>query len=192
MVCTPGSRANSGHFEITLHAMTRERCSPTSMDESIAAHSQYIRSYILHVGKLYFSLLADAGINVWQREEFHTTENIGALSPEDGGPLNWEVITGSGGLNLRQQPLASSRIISTIPGGVILDNLGCRETAGRAWCYVQQFGGGPVGHVDAAFLKPAVSPSGAVITGPDDSALRAGQGDFDATGAIPCAQYRRR
>jgi hypothetical protein len=93
---------------------------------------------------------------------------------------------------LRQQPLASSRIISTIPGGVILDNLGCRETAGRAWCYLQQFGGGPVGHVDAALLKPAVSPRGAVITGPDDSALRAGQGDFDATGAIPCAQYRRR
>ena len=26
--------------------------------------------------------------------------------------------------------------------------------------------------------------------GPDDSALRAGQGDFDATGSIPCAQQR--
>jgi hypothetical protein len=25
--------------------------------------------------------------------------------------------------------------------------------------------------------------------GPDTSALRAGQGDFDATGQIPCAQY---
>ena len=25
--------------------------------------------------------------------------------------------------------------------------------------------------------------------GPDDSALRAGQGEFDATGTIPCAQF---
>jgi hypothetical protein len=28
-----------------------------------------------------------------------------------------------------------------------------------------------------------------VATGPDNSAYRAGQGDFDATGQIPCAQY---
>jgi hypothetical protein len=34
-----------------------------------------------------------------------------------------------------------------------------------------------------------VSPDGSVATGPDNSAFRAGQGDFDATGQIPCAQY---
>ena len=34
----------------------------------------------------------------------------------------------------------------------------------------------------------ATSPDGSVATGPDDSALRAGQGNFDATGALPCAQ----
>jgi hypothetical protein len=49
-------------------------------------------------------------------------------------------------------------------------------------------GGGPRGYVSAEFLKPAVSPDGSVATGPDDSALRAGQGKFDATGNIPCAQ----
>jgi hypothetical protein len=43
--------------------------------------------------------------------------------------------------------------------------------------------------VAAEFLKPAVSPDGSVATGPDDSALRAGQGNLDATGNIPCAQY---
>ena len=59
---------------------------------------------------------------------------------------------------------------------------------GRVWCDVQQLGGGPRGYVVAEFLKPAVSPDGSVATGPDDSALRAGQGKFDATGNIPCAQ----
>jgi len=43
--------------------------------------------------------------------------------------------------------------------------------------------------VAAEFLKPAISPDGSAKTGPDDSALRAGQGKFDATGNIPCAQY---
>lgn len=37
-------------------------------------------------------------------------------------------------------------------------------------------------------MKPAVSPDGSVATGPDDSAVRAGQGQFDATGVIPCSQ----
>jgi len=42
--------------------------------------------------------------------------------------------------------------------------------------------------VFAEFLKPAASPDGNVATGPDDSALRAGEGKFDATGKLPCAQ----
>ena len=37
-------------------------------------------------------------------------------------------------------------------------------------------------------LKPAVSADGSIATGPDDSALRAGEGNFDATGNIPCSQ----
>jgi len=38
------------------------------------------------------------------------------------------------------------------------------------------------------FIKPAVGPDGAVPMGTDDSALRAGQGDFDANGTVKCAQ----
>jgi hypothetical protein len=53
---------------------------------------------------------------------------------------------------------------------------------------VQPFTGGPRGFASADYLTPAVSPNGAVMTGPDDSALRAGQGQFDATGTVPCAQ----
>jgi len=53
---------------------------------------------------------------------------------------------------------------------------------------VQEFGGGPRGWVAAAYLKPAVSPNGSAMYGIDDSSLRAGQGRFDATGTIRCAQ----
>ncbi|MGD8440761.1 MAG: hypothetical protein PVG53_09510, partial [Holophagae bacterium] len=53
---------------------------------------------------------------------------------------------------------------------------------------VQTLGGGPRGWSPVADLEPAVAPHGAVATGPDDSALRAGQGDFDATGPIQCAE----
>ena len=106
-------------------------------------------------------------------------------APEDGGPRNWEV---SRGLNLREQPSTTARIVTRYAPGTILDNLGCQLADGRVWCDVQQLGGGPRGYVSAELLKPAVSPDGSVATGPDDSALRAGQGKFDATGNVPCAQ----
>ncbi len=110
-------------------------------------------------------------------------------APEDGGPRNWEVTGVSRALNLREGPSTTARIVARYAPGTILDNLGCRRADGRVWCDVQQLGGGPRGYVSAEFLKPAVSPDGSVATGPDDSALRAGQGKFDATGSIPCAQY---
>jgi hypothetical protein len=108
---------------------------------------------------------------------------------EDGGPRNWQVTGISSALNLREQPTTAAKIINTYPNGTILDNLGCQRADGRIWCDVQQPGGGPRGYVAAEFLTPAVSPDGSVATGPDNSAFRAGQGDFDATGLIPCAQY---
>lgn len=111
------------------------------------------------------------------------------VAVEDGGPRNWEVGQLTGGLNLREQPSLRARIISRYAPGAILDNLGCRLEEGRTWCDVQQIGGGPRGYVAAEFLKPAVGPDGAVAYGPDDSALRAGRSEFDATGRIPCAQH---
>jgi hypothetical protein len=109
-------------------------------------------------------------------------------APEDGGPRNWEVSGIATTLNLREQPSTSAQTISSYAPGTILDNLGCLRAEGRVWCDVQELGGGPRGYVAAEFLAPAVSPDGSVATGPDMSALRAGQGDFDATGQIPCAQ----
>lgn len=105
-------------------------------------------------------------------------------APEDGGPRSFEVTRE---VNLREQPSETAAVVSKYAPGTVLDNLGCRRGEARAWCYVQELGGGPVGFVPAEHLEPAVSPDGSVATGPDDSAYRAGQGDFDATGTIPCA-----
>lgn len=110
-------------------------------------------------------------------------------APEDDGPHHWEVTGVSNALNLREQPSTSAPTIGRYAPATVLDDLGCQRLEGRVWCDVQELGGGPRGYVAAEFLTPAVSPDGAVATGPDDSALRAGQDDFDATGQIPCAQY---
>lgn len=108
-------------------------------------------------------------------------------SPEEGGPRNWTVARVSTALNLRAEPTTSAPVLARYAAGTILDNLGCRAAEGRVWCDVQELGGGPRGFVAAEYLDPAVSPNGMAMTGPDDSALRAGQGDFDASGPLPCA-----
>jgi len=114
-------------------------------------------------------------------------QSTAPAAPEEGGPRNWEV---SSKVKLREKPSTTARVVARYAPGTILDNLGCQRTEGRVWCDVQRLGGGPRGYVSAEFLKPAVSPDGSVKTGPDDSALRAGQGKFDATGPLPCAQYK--
>ena len=110
-------------------------------------------------------------------------------APVDGGPSNWEVKGVTGRLQLRAQPSTSADILGSYPAGTILDNLGCQRAGDRVWCDVQQLGGGPRGYVAADYLKPAVGPDGSVPMGPETTSLRAGRGDFDATGKIPCAQH---
>jgi len=116
----------------------------------------------------------------------HSQSTVPA-APEDGGPRDWEVTRK---LELREQPSTKAKVLVSYAPGTILDNLGCQRAEDKVWCDVQQLGGGPRGYVSAEFLKPAVSPDGSAAMGPDDSALRAGQGDFDATGTIPCAEYK--
>jgi heat shock protein HslJ len=180
----PSNDAASGQFGFGPLAATRALCPPPSMDESIVAQSSYIRSYLLKDDRLYLSLMADGGIYVWARETGASPAASVAAAPDSGGPRNWEVVRT---LNLREQPSTSARILATYRPGTILDNLGCQRTQGRAWCDVQQIGGGARGYVAAEYLRPAISPDGSAAMGPDDSALRAGQGQFDATGPLPCA-----
>jgi len=181
---TPGSDATSGQFEFGPLAATSALCPPPSMDEEIVAQSRFVRSYLLKDDRLYLSLMADGGIYVWARNGSTSSEALLPASPENGGPRNWEV---AAALNLREQPSTSSGILASYRRGTILDNLGCQRAQGRAWCDVQQLGGGPRGYVAAEYLRPAISPDGSAAMGPDDSALRAGRGEFDASGPLPCA-----
>lgn len=183
-----GSDGTSGRFAFGPLAVTGVPCKTPGMDEQIVAQAPYIRGYLLKDGQLYLSLMADGGIYAWARESDKTPALSVPAAPEDGGPRNWEVTGMARTLNLREKPSTTAGIVTTYEQGTILDNLGCQLGEGRVWCDVQQLGGGPRGYVIAEALKPAVSPDGSVATGPDDSALRAGRGEFDATGNIPCAQ----
>ena len=179
--------AASGNFEFGPLASTRALCPPPSMDQEIITQAQYIRGYLLKEGKLYLSLMADGGIYVWEpMGDDSAIKNI-YVSPEEGGPRNWEVTElVNDTLNLREEPSVKAKIIDRYALGTILDNLGCQSSEGQVWCDVQKFGGGARGYVSSKFLKPAVSPDGSAKTGEDDSAFRAGQGQFDATGTVPC------
>jgi heat shock protein HslJ len=177
----PSGDGSSGRFTFGPLAATRALCPPPSLDGQIASQAPYVRGYLLKDGRLYLSLMADGGIYAW--------ESTGHAAPEDGGPRNWQVGDISGDLRLREQPSIRARVLAGYGAGTILDNLGCARTGERIWCDVQPLGGGPRGYVAAEFLQPAVGPDGSVATGPDDSALRAGQGQFDASGQLPCAGH---
>ncbi len=90
---------------------------------------------------------------------------------------------------MRDAPSQRGGIVEQLPSGTQLTNLGCEENDSGIWCDVQSVLGGPRGYVTHRYLEPAVGPDGPVPTGWDQSAYRAGKGDFDATGEIPCAQF---
>jgi hypothetical protein len=145
-------------------------------------------------GHVFPAAMADDALLAEEAQTFATPprypgpDNVVPAAPLDGGPTNWEVTEVTGGLRVRAQPAATASILGSFPAGVLLDNLGCQRARDGVWCDVQPFGGGPRGYVAAAYLKPAMGPDGNVPTGPETTALRAGEGDFDATGKIPCAQ----
>ena len=65
----------SGRFEFGPLSATRALCPPPRLDERIGKEAQYVRSYLMKDGRLYLSLLADGGIQVWEphvEEPFQT------------------------------------------------------------------------------------------------------------------------
>lgn len=107
-------------------------------------------------------------------------------APDHGGPRNWraeQLVT------VHERPSAAARALGRFQPGTILDNLGCERVGHEVWCDVQPLGGGIRGFAPAASLQPAVAPDGRVARGLDDSALRAGEGKFDANGKIRCTEY---
>jgi heat shock protein HslJ len=68
----PAGDGSSGSFEFGPLAATTAACPPPSMGERVSADAAYVRGYLLRDGRLYLSLMADAGIYVW---EPHIEEN---------------------------------------------------------------------------------------------------------------------
>ena len=183
-----GPSGESGQFTFGPLAGTRALCQPPRLDELVTAQSQFVRGFLLKDNMLHLSLMADGEMFSWQRVSGSPSVKFSYQSPEDGGPRNWRVDAGTTGLNLRAKASADARVIHAYPTGTILDNLGCQVSDQRTWCDVQELGGGSRGYVAADFIEPAMSPNGYAMFGPDESALRAGQGKFDSTGTIPCAE----
>lgn len=175
----------NAHIEFNQISMENNNCSPHFLEKHFINQFQWVRSYILREDKLFLATMADGAII--ELEHGKKNPSYPFIASENGGPLSWQIKEDTQELALHENQSVDSRVILNYPQSTILDNLGCQQIGETNWCYVQKLGGGPVGFVVADHLKPAISPAGNVINGPDDSALRAGQGDFDATGSIPCS-----
>lgn len=176
---TPSADPSNGQIKMGLVAATLAFCPGNNLGGKFAKDAPMLRGYMIRDGRLSLSLMADAGIYIFDP----IPPKAGT---DDGGPRVWEVTGAPSGLNLRAKPSASARIAGRFANGDRLDNLGCETTGERLWCNVQRFGGGPVGYVAADYLRPAIAPDGTMPAGTDDSALRAGKGEFDATGKVRC------
>lgn len=62
----PSADGTSGRFEFSGLASTRALCPPPNLDEQIARDADFVRGYLLRDGRLYLSLMADAGIYAWE------------------------------------------------------------------------------------------------------------------------------
>ncbi len=149
-----------------------------------------MKRLIAGAGLLAFAMFAGSP-GGWAQEP--TTDQAGVVTeamlvaPEEGGPRRWQVVA-DGGLDLRDAPAGDAPVLRTLAHGAILSNLGCERAGDRVWCAVRPLGSRSRGFAPAEALRPAAGPDGTVPMGVDNSMMRARQGDFDASGDIPCAQ----
>jgi heat shock protein HslJ len=62
----PSADPSNGRFRFGPLAATRAVCPPPSLDERIVADAASVRGYMIRDGRLSLSLMADAGIYVWE------------------------------------------------------------------------------------------------------------------------------
>jgi uncharacterized protein YraI len=75
-----------------------------------------------------------------------------------GGPDWWRIGTGSGGnLNIRSGPGRQYAVVTSLPSGSVVRNLGCQATADGRWCQVDL--GNDRGWASGPFLTEAAAPS---------------------------------
>lgn len=133
-------------------------------------------------------------LHAWAQDRTSHNEGAGSevmrvVAPEAGGPRRWQVAARNG-IEMQASPGLDAPVIGMLADGAILSNLGCESAGGQVWCKVRPLHGRVRGYVAANFLHPARGPDGTVPMGADDSARRAGRGDFDASGTLACAQVR--
>lgn len=93
-----------------------------------------------------------------------------------GEPSHLAAFGPEGRLDLYGAPSMDAAVLGGVDAGTVLRNDGCAQAGGERWCEVASLDGSLAGWAPASRLEPA------------GSALRAGQGVFDATGSIPCAK----
>lgn len=64
----PAAQSSSGTLEFGPLATTKMMCSPGSHSQKVVRDLPFMRSYLLKDGRLYLSLLADAGVYEWRRK----------------------------------------------------------------------------------------------------------------------------
>ena len=100
----------------------------------------------------------------------------GGLEVPAGDPPYLSAFGIEGRLDLHVDPATGSAVVASVDPGTVLRNGGCETVEGALWCKVSLADGGQSGWAVGDVLEAA------------DSALRAGQGVFDAVGLVPCAK----
>jgi heat shock protein HslJ len=62
----PSADRSNGRFQFGPLAATRALCPPPSLDERFVADAASVRGYMIRDGRLSLSLMADAGIYLWE------------------------------------------------------------------------------------------------------------------------------
>lgn len=81
-----------------------------------------------------------------------------------------------GKLDIMARPATDANVLGSVDPGTVLRNAGCADADGTRWCEVALLDGSLAGWALGEVLEAA------------GTALRAGQGAFDAAGLIPCAK----
>ncbi len=107
----------------------------------------------------------------------------------DGGPRRWQFIANSES-TIYSEPSFGAPSKTTVDDDGIAVNLGCDRINDKVWCHVEITPEKVRGYIPADLLTPVLTVDGTVLTGVNDSQLRARKRDFDAQQQTPCAQER--